>query len=359
MTIVDYSELIEAEKTKIIKLKSIRIALMLIMVVAIIVIMGYSFTIGTSSLTPVDAYKVLINQVFPGTFTGIPDNYVFIVTELRTPRVLVGALVGMILAMGGCILQAILKNPLATPYTLGVSSGAGMGASIYFVFGISLVSGTAGLILNSFICSIIPAAVMLFALTKKTVSPVTMILSGVAISYIFSSINMILQYFGDDTSMANVAMWSVGDLTSTSLWMVPIVIVAVILYFAYGMIVGKDIDILRMGDDSAISLGVDVKAIRGVSILVVCIMTAVAVSFTGPIGFVCLLAPHISRKFVGSELRWLLPFSALLGSILLLISDLISKTVIAPIMLPVGAITALIGAPVMVYMLYSKKGLTA
>ena len=359
MTDLGYSASIEAEKKKIIKMKSMRIMLMLVMIVAIIIIMGYSFTVGTSSLTPLDAYKVLINQIFPGTFTGIPDNYVFIVTELRTPRVLVGALVGMILAMGGCILQAILKNPLATPYTLGVSSGAGMGASIYFVFGISLVSGTAGLILNSFICSIIPAAVMLFALTKKTVSPVTMILSGVAISYIFSSINMILQYFGDDASITNVAKWSVGDLTSTSMWMVPIVAVAVFLYFSYGMIVGKDIDILRMGDDSANSLGVNVKAVRGVSILVVCIMTAIAVSFTGPIGFVCLLAPHISRKLVGSDIRWLLPFSALLGSILLLIADLISKTIIAPIMLPVGAITALIGAPLMVYMLYSKKGLTA
>lgn len=349
---------IEEERKKILLIKSRRVLFLAIMIVAIILIMGYSFTVGSSSLSPVEAYKILINSVFPGTFPNIDERHILIVMEIRAPRVLVGALIGAILAIGGCILQSILKNPLATPYTLGVSAGATVGASLYFIFGISLVAGTGGLLINTFVFSLIPVGLMLFALTKRFVGPIMLILCGVAFSYVFSSVNALMQYFGDSTAVAEVVFWTMGDLIYASMWMVPILIVALVIYLTFVMITGKDMDIMRMGDDSAVSLGVNIKAIRGTSLIITCFMTALAVAFTGPIGFICLMAPHISRRFVGSDMRWLTPASACTGAILLLIADMIAKTALAPVMLPIGAITALIGAPVMIYMLFSKRGIT-
>lgn len=356
--------LIEEEHRKILLIKSRRVIYLSVLVVSIFVIMGYSFTVGSSSLTALDAYKILIDQIFPGTFVSdFPestyDNYVFIVTELRAPRVLVAALVGAIFAIGGCITQSILKNPLATPYTLGVSSGACVGASLYYIFGISLVGGTLGLMGNAFLFALLPVAVMMIAITRRTVTPIILVLSGVAFSYIFSSMNSIMQYFGDDSAIANVVFWTIGDLTMTDMWMVPMLVVALAFYLVYVIYFGKDMDIMRMGDDTASSLGVNVTFVRASAMVAACLMTAVSVSCTGPIGFICLLAPHICRRLVGSDMRWLAPTSACVGAILMLVADMISKALFAPVMLPVGAVTAILGAPVMVYMLYSKRGLKA
>ncbi|MDO5862505.1 MAG: iron ABC transporter permease [Thermoplasmata archaeon] len=361
MSSEDIQSTIESEKQKILLIKSRRVTYLAVTIVAIFLVMGYSFTVGSSSMTASTAYKILINQLFagiwPGLFGEFSANEIFIVMDLRAPRVLVAALIGAILAIGGCIMQSILKNPLATPYTLGVSSGACVGASLYYIFGISIVGGTAGLITNTFICSLIPVAVMMIAITRRNVSPVTLVLSGVAFSYVFSSLNSIMQYFGDDSAVTNVVFWTIGDLTSSDMWMVPILAIALLVYLVYGLIFGKDMDIMRMGDDTASSLGINVKFVRGSALIMACFMTAVAVACAGPIGFVCLLAPHICRKLVGSDMRWLIPMSACAGSMLLLIADMIAKSVLAPVMLPVGAITAILGAPVMVYMLYSKRGL--
>lgn len=356
---------IEEQRRRIIGIKSRRVTFLAIMTVLIFVVMGYSFTVGSSSLTAIDAYKILFDQIFPGTFESdfpsqeVYDNYVFIVTELRAPRVLVAALVGAIFAIGGCITQSILKNPLATPYTLGVSSGACVGASLYYIMGISIVGGTLGLMFNAFIFALLPVVAMMFAITRRTVSSVMLVLSGVAFSYIFSSMNSVMQYFGDDSAVANVVFWTIGDLSRTDLWMVPMLFVGLIVYMAFVVYFGKDMDIMRMGDDTASSLGVNVNMVRSSSMIAACLMTALSVSCTGPIGFICLLAPHICRRVVGSDMRWLAPSSACVGAMLMLVADMISKALFAPVMLPVGAITAIIGAPVMVYMLYSRRGLKA
>ena len=359
------TDLVKEEHRKILLIRSRRVIYLSVLIVAIFVIMGYSFTVGSSSLSALDAYKILFDQIVPGTFVSdfpnesIYNNYVFIVTELRAPRVLVAALVGAIFAIAGCITQSILKNPLATPYTLGVSSGACVGASLYYIFGISLVGGTIGLMGNAFIFALLPVAVMMLAITRKTVTPMILVLSGVAFSYIFSSMNSIMQYFGDDSAIANVVFWTIGDLTMTDMWMVPMLVAALTVYLLYVIYFGKDMDIMRMGDDTASSLGVNVNFVRGSSMVAACLMTAISVSCTGPIGFICLLAPHICRRLVGSDMRWLAPTSACVGAILMLTADMISKALFAPVMLPVGAVTAILGAPVMVYMLYSKRGLKA
>lgn len=347
----------ETERAKILRMKSHRVLFLAAMALAIAIMMGYSFTVGTSSLSPSDAYKILFNQLFPGYFGEFADQYVFIVTQLRAPRVLVGCLAGAILAMGGCFMQSIMKNPLATPYTLGVSSGAATGATLYFIFGISIFGGTMGLITNAFFFALLPVMFMMLVMIRRRVSPTTLILSGVAFSYVFSSINSISQYFGDESAVTNVVFWTIGDLTSSQLWMVLPLSIGVVVYLVYAALFGKDMDIMRMGEDTASSLGVNVRFITISALVMVCFVTAITVACCGPIGFVCLLAPHICRRLVGTDLRWLVPTSACFGAVLLLVADLIAKTALAPQMLPVGAITALIGAPVMVYLLYSKKAM--
>lgn len=185
--------------------------------------------------------------------------------------------------------------------------------------------------------------------------PTTMILVGISISYVFSAATTLMQYFGEANAVVGALFWAVGDLNRASLWQIPFVLVTFLGCLALFMFMVKDINIMRMGDDTAMSLGVDVRRVRLSSIVIACLSTAVVVSFTGAIGFICLLAPHISRIFIGSDLRYLVPSSALMGGLLLSAADILAKDLINPVMLPVGAITALLGGPILVYLLLRRR----
>lgn len=346
--------LADSDKDRVRKVNARKVAIIVALGLLMALLISYSVTIGSTTITPLQVYKVLMNQVVPGLF-DIPYKTEQIVLQIYAPRVLMAAFVGGILAASGCIIQAIMKNPLATPYTLGVSGSAAFGASLSIIMGISAAVGTLGTILNSFLFSLIPAGVILITLGRRNIMPSTLILVGISISYIFSAATTVMQYFGAADAVKSALFWSVGDLNNSSLWQVPYVLamlVAVLLASAWLI---KDINIMRMGDETALSLGVSVKNVRLASILIACFSTAVVVSFTGAIGFVCLLAPHISRLLVGSDLRYLFPASAIMGAILLSTADIIAKDLINPVMLPVGAITALIGGPLLVYLLLAKR----
>ncbi len=329
-------------------------SIIIVLVAVLTFLMAYSITIGSTTITPAQVYQVLFNQLFPGTF-DIPYKTEQIVMKVYAPRVLMAAIVGAILAISGCIIQTILRNPLATPYTLGVSASAAFGASLAIIFGISAVIGTMGIVLNAFLFSLIPAGVILIASMRRNMMPTTMILVGISISYIFLAATTIVQYFGAADAVKSALFWSVGDLNSASLWQIPYILVTFIAVSIISWWLIKDINIMRMGDDTAMSLGVSVRRTRLIAILVACFSTAVVVSFTGAIGFICLLAPHIARIFVGSDLKYLVPTSAVMGALLLSVADIIAKDLINPIMLPVGAITALIGGPILIYLLLVKK----
>lgn len=250
----------------------------------------------------------------------------------------------------------MLRNPLATPYTLGISSSACLGAALSIIYGFAIVNGVYGRILNAFIFSLLPVGVILLASSRRSMSPTTMVLCGIAISYIASACNTIMQYFADPNAVKDVVFWSVGDLNNSLLWQIPYVFVVTIIAFIVAMLLSRNLDILRMGDDTAKGLGINVGLVRAAAVLTACLVTATIVAFVGAIGFVCLLAPHISRYFVGNSMKYLIPASALVGMILLLVADVIAKTVIAPAMLPVGAITALFGGPLLIFLLVRQKG---
>ncbi|NLL94534.1 MAG: iron ABC transporter permease [Thermoplasmatales archaeon] len=345
----------EREKLRIVTLK--RFAFIGSSIVASVLLIGYSLTVGTYDISVTDVYKALFNYFIYEKF-DVSDDVMLVVNRIRAPRVLMAFAGGMVLAIGGCITQTVLRNSLATPYTLGVSSGAGFGAALAILFGIALLPGVYGIILNAFLFSLIPAGVVIIASKRRNITPTTMVLCGVAISYIFSASNTIFQFFGEANAVKSVVFWMVGDLNSIKLSDLPFAFAATLLAFVATMLIARDLNILKMGDDTAKSLGVNAEALRTRSIVIACFTTAAIVSFTGSIGFICLLAPHISRIFVGGEMTYLVPASAFFGSCLLLMADLVAKTIIAPIMLPVGAITALIGGPLLVFLLLRKSSTT-
>ncbi|MDW5563945.1 MAG: iron ABC transporter permease [Methanomassiliicoccus sp.] len=345
---------VDLDKDRIRKVNVKRIAIIAALAVLMTGLMAYSVTIGSTTITPLQVYEVLLNQAIPGLF-NIPYKTEQIVLQVYAPRVLMATFVGAILAIAGCLIQTIMKNPLATPYTLGVSGSAAFGASLSIIMGISAAVGTLGTIINAFLFSLIPAGVILATSARRNVMPSTLILVGISISYIFTAATTIMQYFGAADAVKSALFWSVGDLNNASLWQVPYVLVMLIAVLVGMMWFVKDINIMRMGDDTALSLGVSVRNVRLASILIACFSTAVVVSFTGAIGFVCLLAPHISRMLVGSDLKYLFPASAITGALLLSSADVIAKDLINPVMLPVGAITALIGGPLLIYLLLTKR----
>jgi len=316
----------------------------------------YSITISSTNITPAQVYQTLWNQILPGSY-DIPYKTGEIIMKVYTPRVLYAAIVGSILAIGGCLIQTILKNPLATPYTLGVSSSAAFGAGMAILMGISAAAGTLGIILNSFLFSLIPAAIIIISSIRRSMMPTTLILIGISISYLFGAANTIMQYFGEGEAVKAVVFWTVGDLNNAILSNVPILFFTLLFTVIASFCLVHNLELLRMGDDTATSLGIDVKSTRLLAVLLACFSTSVAICFTGAIGFICLLAPHVSRIIIGGNLKFLIPASAALGALLLLIADIIAKDLINPIMLPVGAITALIGAPILIFLLLRKKNM--
>ena len=332
-----------------------RFLFIITMAIIAILLIGAVITIGPANLGFWETYQILIDQLFPGTFE-YTRNHELIVTTVRGPRVLMGLFVGMILATGGCIIQSVLRNPLATPYTLGISSSAGFGAALAIAFGFSLSGNTIGIIISAFIFSMIPVTVIILASSRRGVTPITMVLCGVAVSQIFGACNTIIQYFTSSDSTKEIVFWTVGSLNSSSLWMIPYVAITALVFVVVALYLSRDLNIMKMGDDTAESLGIHVKQVRLIAIVLSCVCTAVAVAFTGAIGFICLIAPHLCRIIIGGDLKYLIPASALVGAILLIGADTIGRTIISPIILPVGAITALVGGPLLIYLLLMKRG---
>ncbi len=344
----------DSDREAVRKSRSRRILYILIVAAVMFLLSAYSITISSTNITALQVYETLINQLIPGLF-DIPSKTQQIVMKVYAPRVLMAIFVGGILALGGCIVQTILKNPLATPYTLGVSSSAAFGAGLSIILGVSAIVGVYGTMLNAFIFSLIPAFIILTASARRNMMATTMILVGISISYMFSAANTIMQYFGSADAVKQAMFWAVGDLNNATLSQVPYVAVTLVFTLLATFWLMKDIDIMRMGDDTATALGINVKRVRTSAIVLACFSTAIAVSFVGAIGFICLLAPQISKIFVGGNLRYLIPASLFTGSLLLVMADIIAKDIINPIILPVGAITALIGAPILIWLLLRNK----
>lgn len=325
-----------------------------ILSIAIIALTIVAINAGSTDL---GIYEVLMSILGRGTSASS-----VVIWRIRLPRIIGAIVAGAGLAVAGCVMQNNLRNPLASPSTLGISNAAAFGANIAIVLlgaGSTRSSAADAVIINNpymvtiaaFLSSVVAMMVILALAKSKGFSPESIVLAGVALSSLFTAGTTLIQYFADDVQVAAAVFWTFGDLGRVSWKEVIIMTIIIILALIYFMFRRWDYNALDSGEESAQSLGVNVEKVRFGGMLVSSVVTAVTVSFLGIIGFIGLIAPQIVRRVIGGDHRFLIPISALMGSLILLIADTIARTLIAPVILPVGAITSFLGAPLFLYLL--------
>ncbi len=334
------------------------------------VIAGIAATLGSYPVTVTEVYSILWHGI-PQIITNFDLHFItshgidaffrelftmkeYIVWELRLPRILLGLLAGIGLAIAGTTMQAILRNPLASPFTLGISAGAGFGATLAIIPGIVVAGGEYFIIANAFVFSLIPTFVIIGLTRYRRATPETMILAGIAMFYIFEGMTTLLRYFAMPKEEAEVFHWLVGTLGKAS-WdgILPI---SIIVGVCFPPLVWKswDLNVMGAGDEVAKSLGVNVERIRVYILLIASLLTAGIICFTGIIGFIGLVAPHICRMIIGGDNRFLIPASGLFGAALLLGADTLARTMVSMV-LPVGAVTYFLGGPMFLYLILRRR----
>ena len=299
------------------------------------------------------SYETPTLELLKGLFGMSADKKInLVVQNNRLPRILTSILAGGGLGLAGCILQAVLRNPLASSSTLGVSQGATFGAAFAIVILGFGATDQIGIPLCAFVGSISVALVILGLSKFRQVSPEGIVLAGVAISSMFTGATTLIQYFANEVQLSTLVFWTFGDLGATS-WedlggMAAVVALLCIYCFAHRW----DYNALLSGEETAISLGVNVKRLTLVGMVMCCLTSSVVVSNVGLISFIGLVAPHIVRMVVGNNHIYLIPGSILGGATLLLLGDLFARTIISPVILPIGAITSFLGGPLFLYLLF-------
>lgn len=306
--------------------------------------------------------KIPFLDVIRYLFTFDTNGTGGVVWNIRMVRIVGALFAGAGLAVAGVVMQCILRNPLASPFTLGISSAAAFGASFAIIFLGAGSSMTSVVSINNpyittvcaFLFSLLATGAILL-LTKVTrVSAETMILAGVAISVMFSAGLSFMQYIATDSQLGNIVAWTFGDLgKATWSWnsLILVVLLPVVLYFFYKR---WDYNALDAGEDTAKGLGVNTERERIIGMVLSSILSAFIVSFFGIIAFIGLLGPHIARMLIGSDHRYLIPLSIILGAIILIIADGIGQVILYPAVIPVGIITSMLGGPLFIYLLIRR-----
>lgn len=322
----------------------------------LVVLCGVSLTIGDLRIGFLESYRIVWDH-FVGLFTGNVSNSIqdYAVVDLRLPKIVVGIIAGTALAICGVAMQSLLKNPLADSYTTGVSSGAGFGATLAIVLGASFATSEFAVIGNAFIFALIPTfAIVLVSMIRST-SPTTMIMAGIAVMYLFDAMTTIIKLWGDPDSLASILEWQVGKIGGIAWGDIPVMLILTIAGYIIIQLSARKLNVLATGEENAKALGVEVRRFRTLLLILTALLAATIVSYTGVIGFIGLVAPHIARLVIGSDNRYLVPASAVLGAALLIASDIVGKTIVAPAVLPVGVITAFLGAPLFLWLILRSR----
>jgi iron complex transport system permease protein len=324
--------------------------------VLVFILFILAISVGAVAIPPVDVIQTLLGL-------GTSVKWDRIIWNIRLPQALAAIVAGVGLAVAGVAMQSILRNPLASPFTLGISSAGAFGAAVsIIILGTGRIQSTMAnpvSISNPYLTTVVAflfcmlaTGVLLLISHFKGASPEVMVLTGVALSSLFGAGVMFLQYFSSDTQLAAVVFWTFGDVgraTWDTLPFMALVVAAATLYFLFNRWNYNAID---AGDETAQGLGVNVARTRLVGMTVAALVSAVIVSLLGVIGFVGLVCPHMVRRIIGDDQRYLIPGSAVAGAILLLASDTVARIIVAPYILPVAVLTAFMGAPVFIYLLF-------
>jgi iron complex transport system permease protein len=293
--------------------------------------------------------------ILPASLSDVDREILF---SIRLPRVLVAMLMGMALGASGAVLQGILRNPLADPYILGISSGASLTAALGIIGGLTFL-GSFTVPVLAFIGAIITGSIVgAMGWKRGGLWPERLLLAGVGLSFLFSALLMLIMSISTDEGLRRAMLWIFGDLSMSEWSRIPYGLAFVVIGIVLSAARAKALNALILGDEFAHSLGFAPRRERFILFVSVGLLTAASVSLGGMIGFIGLLMPHIMRFFIGSDSRVLIPASAVGGGALLCIADLISRSVLPPMELPAGVITAIIGAPYFLYLLRRKDVLS-
>jgi iron complex transport system permease protein len=319
----------------------------LVLAIAVIVVAP---TVGSTSISLSKAFDRSLS------WDDNVDAQIFFVARL--PRVLAGALVGASLAAAGVVLQAMLRNPLATPFTLGVSAGAALGAMIAIAFGLDVGRfGVSSVPIASFIGSLAAIGIVYALATsqRRGLSTTVLLLAGVTLNSFFSALILFVQYMADFTQSLRAVRWLMGDLDVGSFSAIVAALPFLIAAFGVFAFLPRTLNLLTMGEDVAAARGVEVMTAQRWAFFSASLATGAAVSLGGPIGFIGIVVPHLVRLMVGSDHRLVLPAAALFGAAFTVTCDLAARTIMSPLELPVGIITALIGGPFFLWLLVKRS----
>ncbi|WP_407319886.1 iron ABC transporter permease [Isoptericola halotolerans] len=329
-------------------------ALLTVLVVALAGVSVVAVGIGPVTIPPSVVTDVVLGHLGlrdPGGTTATHDSIVWLI---RVPRVILGAAVGAALATAGVVIQALVRNPLADPYLLGISSGASVGAAASILFGVG--GGVLALTGSAFVGALL-AIVLVLSVARIGGRLITsrLVFAGIAVGFALTALTNFLVFASESREGARAVMfWTLGSLAQSRWSAVPLAVLAVLAGVVIFVGWARRLDALTIGDDTALALGTHPARFRSAAVVVVSLVVAVAVSVSGLIGFVGLVVPHIARRLVGGNHRIVLPVSALLGALLLVCADALARTAFAPRELPLGILTALIGTPLLIALVRSS-----
>ena len=326
---------------------ALKLLVLAICIGGIIVFIGLFSLSAYNGITLKESYEIIWNHTLGNEYEKRSlywwaDRYIW---NTAMPHIIAAIIAGASLASCGVLMQSLMVNPLADPYSTGISSGACFGAVSAIIAGISVstISNQFGIVANAFLGAMIPALIIIVLSEKIRMTPATLILLGTAISYFFNSMVTYLMVSTDADTLKSAYMWQIGSLDDISWSSLQIMAVVSIIGIAFTLYVSNKLNIMSLGDKNAVSLGLDVKRFRTLCLTVMAVMTATIAAFTGILGFIGLVAPHIVRLVIGSDNKFVIPISMAAGALILLVSDYIASQISN---IPVGVVLSIIGSPI-------------
>lgn len=334
------------------RLLKYRLLILALFVIAILVSLILDFVLGPAGLSLSVLWETLI------TPSNVSANIRSIVWDIRLPYALMAIVVGLSLGLAGSEMQTILNNPLASPFTLGLSNAAAFGAALAIVLDISIPGVPSQWVVsaNAFLFSIF-AALLLDLITRiSRVSSAGIVLFGIALVFTFNALVSLLQFVATEDTLQGLVFWTMGNLTRSNWIKVAVLFGVFCVLFVWAMMNAWRLTALRLGEDRAVSFGIDTKKLRLMTLLRISLLSSLAVAFVGPIGFIGLVAPHIARILFGEDHRFYLPASALIGALVLSVASIVSKNLLHGVIIPAGIVTALVGVPFFMSIILRYRG---
>lgn len=332
-----------------------KIVLIIMCLIVLVAVTAYFCLTFYPTISASKALDIVINHILGTEYPLRSTEYWadYYIWNNAMPKILGAIVAGCGLSAAGSLMQSIMNNPLADPYSTGISSGACLGAVSAIVIGVSFASsGGYGIVVNAFIGAMVPAAIIIVLARKIRMTPATLILAGSALSYFFNAMITFLMNATSDDELKRAYLWQVGNFDYVNWDTVPVMLVVTVIGSILVFLMSKQLNVMSLGDRSAKALGIDVENFRVVCLLLMAVMTAGIVAFTGILGFIGLVAPHIVRLVVGSDNRFVLPIAMIVGATLLLVSEYIAEVHLG---IAVGVVVSVIGSPIFFLLIVGRR----